>query len=391
MTNQKPAQANIPTRKPLEHTRSQRFSIGIVYVASTPSRCEEGVKFTAQVDSRLRVPGQKLSSHKEELSKIIEFDEDFYSLGALIATISDTKPLLLADSRGEDSVHAFRTRKPNTILAIIDSDGRNKTEVQNIRAELHKFGNRKIGALTYCTTRQSLEKLFGEHKAIPEYFPIGVLWKLNSMHGGQNFSIKPLSDTPLMIVGAHISHPGPEAAQHCPSVASIVSNVNPDSTTYPGCMRLQPTLRSVETKEGRLVQHVEFKILELEDMIVERCSAWKKNPNNPTPQVIFYRDGLNIVQNNVISTDTQTIAIQEMRAILAAIRKVFPNDEPSLTYILANKRYTSPYGSEREIVLDGSGIGIFSPNDKHTYYVMPSIENETRTSVKLLQLVSHPI
>jgi hypothetical protein len=192
----------------------------------------------------------------------------------MTAIISDVKPLLLPDSRDESDVQAMLEGRPTSVVAVIDERGRSKAEVRNIRAELLKFGNRTLGAVTYCTTRQSLQKLFDDNSKIPDYFPIGILRQLNGMHGHTNFDVSSETsdicstlpgDSALMVVGAHVAHPFSDASQHCPSVAAVVANIDQNLTLYPGSVRLRPSTRSITKRNGRLRSLAEPQILDLPD------------------------------------------------------------------------------------------------------------------------------
>jgi hypothetical protein len=224
---------------------------GIIYFTPKNSRSDEFLQFAEVVDTKLRKHcgwKQQGTSAGEgatpRTKKMFSIPDDFEPL---VAAVPDMKPLLQINYRSnkilEEGFHASEPNRPNTIIAIIYSRGRTKAEIQHIQAEVHKFGERRIGAVTYCATRSTLETTLNEsetiHKAkgIENSFPQGILEKLNLMHGGQNYESDPLKGvmlgttpldtaTPIMICGAHITHPGSDAANHCPSVAAVVASVD---------------------------------------------------------------------------------------------------------------------------------------------------------------------
>lgn len=71
----------------------------------------------------------------------------------------------------------------------------------------------------------------------------------------------------VIILGAYIAHPGPQAAKHAPSVAAVVADHQGSATHYPDSMLLQSTI-----KKGGVLQSL---IVEIQAMIEEHLKAWK--------------------------------------------------------------------------------------------------------------------
>lgn len=172
------------------------------------------------------------------------------------------------------------------ILGVIDRDGTNQEKYREIQAELRRFGDRKLGAVTVCVEKQRLLQLLQRpiHMSI---FPVDILQKMNFMLGNPNFAPENLYLSPikpvdrLMVVGAHVSHPASEATEFCPSVAAVVGSVSSQPVVYPGSVHLQPSQR-----KGAIVG--------LKDMMLERFSAWKskhegESEGTDLPDVVFYR------------------------------------------------------------------------------------------------------
>jgi hypothetical protein len=83
---------------------------------------------------------------------------------------------------------------PYTLFVVVDERGGTHSELKQLRAELHKLGERKLGTVTYCTTSCTLVALlvpkYVEEQIIsPVRFPRGIVYKLDEVHGDRNFAI----------------------------------------------------------------------------------------------------------------------------------------------------------------------------------------------------------
>ena len=308
-------------------------------------------------------------------TQLMKIDPDFKHP---IASIADTKTLLLIpDFGGSAELQALYQEKPNTILAIIDSTGWSASELRNIRADLQKFGNRKIGAVTFCMTEKNLDQSMRANEGKVNYFPQKVLQTLTVMHGQPLFTADVLSDTsgvsnPL-IIGAHISHPGPECAEHCPSVAAVVASIDERLTNFPGSVRLQPTYSSAAWRGKHLKRTMEDQILGLDVMVTERLQAWKKYHPAAVPSVIFYRDSIGHLEKTTIDKEKDTIS----RALTAVF-----STRVSFTYVVANKCRNSPYDPRLEPSMADDEKEVFTTSElkasnkgrQFRYFVQPATE-----------------
>ena len=75
------------------------------------------------------------------------------------------------------------TINESMILGIVDQTGRSSAQIQQINAELHKYGERTPGVHTVCITLQSLQRLMKENQDNSLYFPGNMLRKMNFMSG----------------------------------------------------------------------------------------------------------------------------------------------------------------------------------------------------------------
>jgi hypothetical protein len=241
------------------------------------------------------------------------------------------------------------TKKPSVLLGLVDTDGRTKADVDTIYHEFYKLGNRRIGTTTVVAKFNAISELIAGNSDKEDYLPPGLLRKIYFMLGHTRNEIEPLSLptantklTSLMIVGAHVSHPGSDASKYCPSVAAVVASTDKDAVKYPGSSRMQATSQQV-SKNGNGDTKVwvpNAKIQKLEEMMIERFQAWKSS-GAPTG-VLFYRDGL-VYAGEVSANDPKDTCDAESKAITAAFKKVFPNESIApVTYVIINKDVKSP-------------------------------------------------
>ena len=289
--------------------------------------------------------------------KIVDIDKSF---NTLVAVVPNIKPLLLLPSEQYPEVQAFYNSGPDTIIAIIDDRGRSKQHVHFIRSELQKFGNRKVGAVVQCFNRIDLEVRPGRSM----HLPIGALQRINVMHGNKNFVVQDVAELPdrrLMIVGAHISHPGSGAATSCPSVASLVGSVDEDLMQYPGSARLQPTLKAAFWRNNpnlpKLKHEVESQILDLKSMMMERIEAWvNKQGKAHAPHIVFYRHSNQAYDEDVIQKE-----ITEIQQACTEFTD-WQHTKITFSYVLVNKNADahSPYQAYSKAVFDKSAKNKFN-------------------------------
>jgi hypothetical protein len=367
---------------------------GFIHIASkgTPSANE----LTVMSDIVRRIMSPQKSHGTGSQPRIIINFADNNSSKPLIAVIDDYKPLLLPASEGNEFVQALADHKLTTLLAIIDTDGRTKSQIRDLYAEIHKFGERKIGAVTHCISQQTLQSQFDDHTRLKNYFPLGTLWKISAMHGGQNFKSPTSgerSSDRLMVVGAHVSRPGPDAARYCPSIASVVTSNGDGFLQFSGSVRLQPTCSPIVPNSNRTKYHVDHTIKELEDMMSGQIQAWKAFNPDLAPEIVFFRDGLDIVKNGDVDTVVQGIVESETKMILNAFTSKWGHEALSLTYVLVNKRRKSmvTYGrSDLAKHLGKQNIESYSVvpqgthTSKHKYYSMPNDLDGSRQGRDLL-------
>ncbi|KAI4909547.1 hypothetical protein J4E90_008244 [Alternaria incomplexa] len=314
---------------------------GIIYVRPNGMRSTGFESFAKSLVTRLDAHA---ALNQEQ--QILAIDSSHTSP---IASIPDIKSLLLLPEDTTEEIKAFYDSKVDTIIAVVDERGRSKQEIHYVRAELQKFGNRKLGAVVLCVSRKHLELRNDKTSGILSRLPLGILQQLNALHGNPNF-VAPnlpsldLPDKKFMIVGAHLSHAGSDAAATCPSVAALVGSVDEALMHYTGSARLQATLEATDWNNDRetskLKYEVQSQIVDLESMMLERIEAWiAKQGRTHAPHIVFYR------HSN--QSNNENTAMEETAPIGRTCRAFTWEDGNAATfdYVLVNKNahVFSPY------------------------------------------------
>ena len=151
----------------------------------------------------------------------------------------------------------------------------------DLYATLKRVCDLKLGLITFSVKTDSISKFPDKNDSFVEQYASNVALKCNLKGHGSNHSIRndfsPLRDT--IVLGADVAHPLSTASPGCPSIASVVGNVDDEYVTFPGSMRLQM---------GRQ----EF-IDKMWDMVKERLIDWAMQHERKLPRrILFYRDGV---------------------------------------------------------------------------------------------------
>lgn len=374
------------------------FRARLIYIPSPYAESRESDKFLQFVAHGLHQKTNREGSRmtfSKPLTTLIEVEKPLL-----------LEPHLKGEGEGED-----------VIIGIIDPSGRTKAGVDQIRAEIHRYSEQKIGCIAICISKEDLEKSF--HKNVPmkrssfaednPYFPEGLLQKINFMLGGTNYKstheLKPLeaisariqtldreegkrvskadSVASAIIFGAHLSHPGSKAGVSCPSVAAIVGTVS-DTTLYLGSARLQSTVkqttqRKAHGREKPGIKHImQSRILGLQSMIKERLQAMKDSNEHISHSAVFFRHGLN-------GTSAPGVVQKEIADIKAAFEDfgILPEDV-KLTYIVVT--HNSQIIPLNKLATP-SGFATEELNKPKYWYSIESDDLEIRAS-KLKDLVS---
>ncbi|KAF2502291.1 hypothetical protein BU16DRAFT_576323 [Lophium mytilinum] len=267
--------------------------------------------------------------------------------------VNDTTELL---SDPDKFAKHFDSKTQGALLCLMDPVGKDAKEVANATADFHRFGDLVAGVPTVHASKAVLE-------ALPEwkdqdYFPANIARKLKFMLGGTNYQtdlaakLKDMKvDGEVMVVGAHIAHPGagptemlqtidgpPKIAY--PSIAAVVASVDDKLVHFPGSMRLQRTFDAgiKESKDSnqkpKVIRTTRVRIDDLKKMMVERVQAWSKRNGKKSPKnILFFRDGLTREMGDLM---TQVVD-QECMAIKDAFQSL-NLQSPAITYVVFTKK-----------------------------------------------------
>ncbi|KAF2877075.1 ribonuclease H-like domain-containing protein [Massariosphaeria phaeospora] len=261
--------------------------------------------------------------------------------------------------------HIYSTH-PQVLLGVIEKKGRDKARYEEIASEIRRFGDRKLGAITVCAQKESLARLL-EHRDNRTAFPTGILRKIKFMLGSRLWDLKnpsfPVNADKLMVVGAHISHPGSGSTQYCPSVAAVVANTDKQFVDYPGSVGIQISAEEMADKDEEKVckdEHIyvtQPRILNLKEMMEQHFSAWKNKNKNITPDVLFYR--------NAFSPVSETTSSKEIQDIRDACESVLSSPQATscrVTYVVVTKNLRIHH--KLDVSVPHTGI---DPNAKFTF------------------------
>lgn len=182
----------------------------------------------------------------------------------------------------------------------------------------------KLGITTQCCLKQSLYKK-GELSA---QVVANICLKINSKLGGVNHVLSNCSrpsmlKRPIMIMGADVSHPAPEARGIKPSIAAIVASVDPKAVNYEVQVRIQD-MGLVSTEEViQDMKNVTKKLL----LKFFECNGGRK-----PEKIVIFRDGCSEGQ-------FLTVLAQELVAMRQACKELEEGYQPPITFIVVQKRH----------------------------------------------------
>jgi hypothetical protein len=102
-----------------------------------------------------------------------------------------------------------------------------------------------LDVATVCVHASKIRKEKGQL----QYFA-NVALKVNMKMGGVNHALDAknmswLQQTPTMLVGIDVTHPGPGSVKGTPSIAAVVASVDSQYAQYPASMEIQETKKEV--------------------------------------------------------------------------------------------------------------------------------------------------
>ena len=141
----------------------------------------------------------------------------------------------------------------------------------------------KFGIHTVCAVNEKVQKEVGKTGQGGMQYFANLTLKFNLKNGGANQLLPEqklgfLKNGDTMIVGIDVTHPAPGSIEGTPSIAAVVSSVNPQYAQWPGSIRCQETKKEM--------------VSDLQEMMEERLEFWIKENKGMCPRkILIYRDG----------------------------------------------------------------------------------------------------
>jgi len=187
-------------------------------------------------------------------------------------------------------------------------------------SDIKRIGDTILGVPTQVVSER--KQLCKENVSPQFYFNLAL--KINAKIGGINFVLEKnpfLSETPTIIFGADVTHPGPGAFLGAPSIAAVVASVDDYGVEYRASLSIQT---------GRMEI-----IAELPKMVKERLRDYTERNGGKKPRrIIFCRDGV---------SEGQFLQVlkKELSAIRNACKEFYTKNEilPTITFLVVQKRH----------------------------------------------------
>jgi eukaryotic translation initiation factor 2C len=176
-----------------------------------------------------------------------------------------------------------------------------------------------------CDTRLDLQSQCLQGKQVsrpnPQYCS-NVLLKVNMKLGGINNTIVPnpttsfFLDRPAAIFGADVTHAAP--GSELPSIAAVVASMDRYATRYEVALSSQPSRKEIISELKMMARH----------LLLRFYQRTQKKPE----KILFYRDGVGEGQFDQVIRE-------ELSALKAACASLEANYNPSITYVIVQKRH----------------------------------------------------
>eukprot|EP00088_Acartia_fossae_P049385 TRINITY_DN5436_c0_g1_i1.p1 TRINITY_DN5436_c0_g1~~TRINITY_DN5436_c0_g1_i1.p1 ORF type:complete len:857 (-),score=211.64 TRINITY_DN5436_c0_g1_i1:190-2724(-) len=277
------------------------------------------------------VEGQKIQKWAiMDLSNLRERDYDnllgtFKSVGSKVGLTVGAEPKYVGSvnfyrwrNNFDTEFEALVREKPDIIMIILpNKDGQ-------LYDHIKFLGDNKHFVATQCVQQRTLFR----NGAVNAQSIENIFLKMNSKLGGINHTLTRTSrpklfDSPIMIMGADVSHADPASKGTKPSLAAVVGSFNPDacSTKYLTEIRIQEAGQNEEI------------IQDMEDITYKLLKGFYDKTKGKKPQkIIMFRDGVSEGQ-------FLKVLAKELVAMSNACARLEPDYKPQITYIVVQKRH----------------------------------------------------
>ncbi|CAI6335796.1 unnamed protein product [Periconia digitata] len=327
-----PAQSKVVPKKEYNaQTSSKKSTIGVIYVGQdceTPGTHESMKRIQSALKNQNIVPSTDV--------KIVP-----------AASVQE----IMRQQKHDNSILMEPLETCDVLIGIISQEDVHDNKYKKIAAEIHRLGERKIGAITVCTKRDTVWDFFWP--STRDVFPTSILRKIKFMRGENilsNFPVQNINKDAfsqgLIVIGAYITHSASPATENSPSVSAlVVSRYNECPTHFTGSSRVELPKYMVEETRGWSVEDSEGpdsakspEITELRSRLKGHFAAWKAQNCTEQrallPRVVFYRS----VNPHEDSTETSSRSNREVHDIISAYQDAFvTNENIQLTYVTASK------------------------------------------------------
>ncbi|KAG0045010.1 hypothetical protein BGZ83_009745 [Gryganskiella cystojenkinii] len=219
--------------------------------------------------------------------------------------------------------------QPQLLVCILPNTG------VPLYAEIKRVTDTVLGVSSQC--------LQVKHTRDPKkQYCANVCLKMNAKLGGSNQHLAAnqipfVSTRPTIIFGGDVTHPQPGDTTR-PSIACVVGSMDRNAARYSATIRVQAA--RTET------------ITDLGDMTIELLKSFFQSSGQKPERIVFYRDG-------VSESQFAEVLQMEVAALKAACHRLDPNYNPSVTFVVVQKRHhTRFFPMKRE---EGDRLGNCKP------------------------------
>ncbi|XP_027365824.1 protein argonaute 10-like isoform X1 [Abrus precatorius] len=224
------------------------------------------------------------------------------------------------------STNKTKGKELELLLAILpDNNG-------SLYGDLKRICETDLGLISQCCLTKHVFKITKQYLA-------NVSLKINVKMGGRNTvlvdavscRIPLVSDIPTIIFGADVTHPE-NGEDSSPSIAAVVASQDwPEVTKYAGLVCAQAHRQEL-IQDLYKTWHDPVRGLVSGGMIRDLLISFRKATGQKPLRIIFYRDGVSEGQ-------FYQVLLYELDAIRKACASLEPNYQPTVTFIVVQKRH----------------------------------------------------
>ena len=208
-----------------------------------------------------------------------------------------------------------------------------------LHSEVKCVGDSLIGIPTQCVR---MERVL---QPKPEVCT-SILLEINAKLGGTNHviddSVKPVFNEPIIVFGAHVTHPSSKESGF-PSIAAVVASMDYHASKYLARPRVQ------NHKNGGGVQEIISDLVEIvKELLVE---FYKTNRCLKPCKILFYRDGVSEGQFD-------QVLVHEVRAVQEACMKLEEEYRPRITFVVVQKGHRTRLFRENDRDASGKSCNV---------------------------------